>query len=60
MDITCLFIDSSKLTAKAVLLHNGNKYISVQIASTFPMKVSCNNMGNISIMVNIVGASVEA
>ncbi|CAG5048025.1 unnamed protein product [Parnassius apollo] len=33
-----LFIDSSKLSLKAVLLHNGNKYQSVPLAHTVNMK----------------------
>ena len=33
-----LFIDSSKLSLKAVLLHNGNKFPSVPIAHSFHMK----------------------
>lgn len=39
-----LFIDSSKLSLKAVLLHNGNKYPSVPIAHAVYMKESYENM----------------
>jgi hypothetical protein len=35
-----LFIDSSKVTLKAVLLHNGNKYPSVPLAHVVNMKES--------------------
>lgn len=39
-----LFIDASKLSLKAVLLHNGNKYPSVPIAHAVHMKESYENM----------------
>jgi hypothetical protein len=39
-----LFIDSSKVSLKAVLLHNGNKYPSVPLAHTVNMKESYENM----------------
>lgn len=39
-----LFIDSSKVSLKAVLLHNGNKYPSVPIAHAVHMKESYENM----------------
>jgi hypothetical protein len=34
----CLFFESSKVSLKAVLLHNGNKYLSVPLAHTVNMK----------------------
>jgi hypothetical protein len=40
----CLFIDSSKVSLKAELLHNGNKYPSVPLAHTVNMKESYENM----------------
>ncbi|XP_076342444.1 uncharacterized protein LOC143242821 [Tachypleus tridentatus] len=39
-----LFIDSSKRSLKAVLLHNGNKYPSIPSAHSVHLKESCNNM----------------
>ncbi|UYV78509.1 hypothetical protein LAZ67_16001816 [Cordylochernes scorpioides] len=39
-----LFIDSSKVSLNAVLLHNGNKFPSVPIAQTFNMKESYESM----------------
>lgn len=39
-----LFIDSSKTSLKAVLLHNGNKFPSVPIAYTTNMKETYDNM----------------
>lgn len=39
-----LFIDSSKLSLKAVLLHNGNKFPSVPVAHAVNMKESYDNM----------------
>lgn len=39
-----LFIDSSKLSLKAVLLHNGNTYPSVPVAYSAYMKESYENM----------------
>jgi hypothetical protein len=39
-----LFIDSSKVSLKAVLLHNGNKYPSVLLAHFVNMKESYENM----------------
>jgi hypothetical protein len=39
-----LFIDSSKVSLKAVLLHNGNKYPSVPLAHAVNMKESYENM----------------
>jgi hypothetical protein len=38
-----LFIDSSKVSLKAVLLHNGNKYPSVPLAHAVNMKESYEN-----------------
>jgi hypothetical protein len=35
-----LFTDSSKVSLKAVLLHNGNKYLSVPLAHAVNMKES--------------------
>ena len=39
-----LFIDSSKVSLKAVLLHNGNKFPSVPLAHAANMKESYDNM----------------
>jgi hypothetical protein len=39
-----LFIDSSKVSLKAVLLHNGNKYPSVPLAHAVNMKESYGDM----------------
>lgn len=39
-----LFIDSSKISLKAVLLHNGNKYPSVPVAHATNMKETYENM----------------
>jgi hypothetical protein len=39
-----LFIDSSKVSLKAVLLHNGNKYPPVPLAHTISIKKSYENM----------------
>jgi hypothetical protein len=39
-----LFIDSSKVSLKAVLLHNGNKYPSVPLAHAVNMKESYENV----------------
>jgi hypothetical protein len=39
-----LFIDSSKVSLKAVLLHNGNKFPSVPLAHAANMKESYENM----------------
>jgi hypothetical protein len=39
-----LFIDSSKASLKAVLLHNGNKYPSVPLAHAVNMKESNENV----------------
>jgi hypothetical protein len=39
-----LFIDSSKVSLKAVLLHNGNKYPSVPSAHAVYMKESHENI----------------
>jgi hypothetical protein len=38
-----LFVDSSKVSLKAVLLHNGNKYSSVPFAHAVNMKESYEN-----------------
>ena len=40
----CLFIDSSKRSLKGVLLHNGNKYLSIPIAHSIHLKDSYDNM----------------
>jgi len=40
----CLFVDSSKVSLKAVLLHNGNKFPSVPLAHSANMKESYENM----------------
>jgi hypothetical protein len=39
-----LFVDSSKVSLKAVLLHNGNKYPSVPLAHAVNMKESYEDM----------------
>ena len=39
-----LFIDSSKRSIKAVLLHNGNKYASIPIAHSVFMEKSCEDV----------------
>ena len=38
-----LFIDSSKPSLKAVLLHNGNVYPSIPIAHSVQMKENCKS-----------------
>jgi len=43
-DQWCLFIDSSKVKLKVVLLHNGNKFLSVPLAHTANMKGSYESM----------------
>jgi len=40
----CLFIDSSKVTLKVVLLHNGNKFPSIPLARAANMKESYESM----------------
>jgi hypothetical protein len=40
----CLFVDSSKVSLQAVLLHNGNKLQSVPLAHAANMKESYENM----------------
>jgi hypothetical protein len=39
-----LFIDSSKRSLKAVLLHNGSKYASVPVGHSVHLKVSYENL----------------
>jgi len=39
-----LYIDSSKISLKAVFLHNGNKFPSVSLAHAANMKESYENM----------------
>jgi hypothetical protein len=39
-----LFIDSSKVSLKAMLLHNGNKFPSVPLAHTVHMKEPYENL----------------
>jgi len=39
-----LFIDSSKMRGKVVLLHNGNRFPSVPLANAANMKGSYENM----------------
>jgi hypothetical protein len=39
-----LFIDSSKVGLKLVLLHNGNRFLSVPLAHATNMKESCESM----------------
>ena len=39
-----LFIDSSKISLKAVLLHNGNKYASIPVGYSAHMKETYENM----------------
>ena len=43
-DQWCLFIDSSKVIRKVVLLHNGNKFPSVPLAYAANMKESYESM----------------
>ena len=42
-----LFIDASKVSLKAVLLHNGNKHPSVPLAYAAQMKETYNNIRNL-------------
>ena len=39
-----VFTESSKISLKAVLLHNGNKFLSVPLAHAANMKASYENM----------------
>lgn len=39
-----LFIDSSKVILKAVLLHNGNKHLSISLTHAVPMKETYANI----------------
>ena len=39
----CLFIDSSKVSLKLVLLHNGNRFPSVPLAHAANMKEICES-----------------
>ena len=39
-----LFIDSSKMSLRVVLLHNGNRFLSVPLAHAANMKESYENM----------------
>jgi len=43
-DQWCLFIDSSKVNLKVVLLHNGNKFPSIPLAHAANMKESSESM----------------
>jgi len=43
-DQWCLFIDSSKVSLKVVLLHNGNKFPSVPLVHAANMKESYESM----------------
>jgi hypothetical protein len=57
-----LFIDSSKISLKAVLLHNGNIYPPVPLAYSFHMKKSHESsiLSSIALtMMNISGRYVE-
>jgi hypothetical protein len=57
-----LFIDSSKLSLKAVLSHNGRIYHSAPILGALHTKTSCDNMRhllNVSNKINILGISME-
>jgi hypothetical protein len=47
-----LFVDSSKHSLKAVLLHNGNKHPSIPIAYAVHMKETYENMKNILDKIN--------
>jgi hypothetical protein len=40
----CMFITFSKVSLKAMFLHNGNKYLSVPLAHAVNMKESYENM----------------
>jgi len=40
----CLFVDSSKVTLQAVLLHNGKKFSSVPLAHAANMEESYENI----------------
>ena len=43
-DLWCLFIDSSKVSLKVVLLYNGNKFPSIPLAHAANMKESNESM----------------
>ena len=43
-DQLCLFIDSSKVNLKVVLLHNGNSFPSIPLARAANMKESYESM----------------
>ena len=43
-DQWCLFIDSSKVSLKVVLLHNGNRFPSVPLAHAANLKESYESM----------------
>jgi len=57
----CLFVDSSKVSFQAVILHNGNKLPSVPLSHAANMKESYENMNYIwkrSSMKNMIGITV--
>ena len=43
----CLFINTSKVSLKVVLLHNSNKLPSIPIGYVFHMKETYDNIGKI-------------
>ena len=47
-----LFIDSSKLSLKAVLLHNGNTQPSIPVGHTMHTKESYENMEILMVAIN--------
>lgn len=47
-----LFIDSSKRSLKAVLLHNGNKYASLPVAHSVHLKECYDNLKNVLTKIN--------
>lgn len=51
-----LFIDSSKTSLKAVLLHNGNTHASILVGHSVHMKESFENL---AIVLNKIGYSAH-
>ena len=47
----CLFIDSSKQSLTAVLLHNGNTYPSIPVAHSFQIK---ENYESVKIVLELI------
>ena len=53
-----LFIDTSKVSLKLVLLHNGNKFPSVALTHAANMKESCERISESFRVTNLSGSYV--